>query len=118
MNAELVERDVTKRDNRHYSPTQPAALDLAAHGALHEPQFTSSVPLLGPLIVLLRRAWNWMSTRWYVLPLIWQQTAVNQKTSAVVGELVQWQEINMQHLAELEARVQELEARLARYESR
>jgi hypothetical protein len=95
-----------------------ALIELIADSSLHEPTFTSSVPLVGPAIVIVRRLWNWMSTKWYVRPLIWQQSTINERISAIISKVAQWQEIDAQRLAELEARVGELEARLAEWESR
>lgn len=44
---------------------------------VREHPFVSNVPVLGPLIVRFRQAWNSVSTRWYVSPLIEQQSQVN-----------------------------------------
>jgi GT2 family glycosyltransferase len=44
---------------------------------LVESPFTSSTPLIGPLVVRLRAMWNWMSTTWYVRPLTHQQNEFN-----------------------------------------
>jgi len=90
-----------------------ALIKLLGDSALREPQFTSSVPLLGMLIVAFRRFWNSISTRWYVLPLIWQQSAFNAQSSMVISEMAQWQEINAQRVSELQMQLAALEARLA-----
>jgi uncharacterized coiled-coil protein SlyX len=42
-----------------------------------ERPFTSHAPLVGPLIVRLRRLWNDVSTTWYVRPLVQQQNEYN-----------------------------------------
>lgn len=44
---------------------------------LVEPSFVSSTPVVGPLIVTVRRLWNWMSTKWYVKGVIDQQNQFN-----------------------------------------
>ena len=44
---------------------------------IHEQPFRSRVPLIGPLIVAFREAWNRVSTQWYVRPLIEQQNRIN-----------------------------------------
>lgn len=93
-------------------------IDLTASASLHEPKFTSSLPVLGRLIVAVRRAWNWMSTRWYVLPLIGQQSAINQQVASVISQLTHRQALHDQRLDELRARVEALEKRLARFEER
>ncbi len=46
---------------------------------LREPRFTSQVPVFGPLIVAIRRFWNWMSTKWYIQPILEQQNRFNQQ---------------------------------------
>ena len=45
---------------------------LTATPGLWEPAFQSSAPVIGRLIVMVRRAWNWMLTKWYVRPILWQ----------------------------------------------
>ncbi len=57
--------------------TLPALRDLNAQWMIREQPFTSNAPLIGPLIVRVRDAWNWMSTKWYVRPLLQQITAFN-----------------------------------------
>jgi len=44
---------------------------------LQEHQFSSQVPLLGGLIAGFRRAWNGIATKWYVQPLVQQQSEFN-----------------------------------------
>jgi hypothetical protein len=51
--------------------------DLDARSRLQEHRFRSRVPVLGPLIAGLRSLWNAVSTRWYVLPLMHQQSDFN-----------------------------------------
>jgi hypothetical protein len=46
---------------------------------IEERPFRSDKPLVGPLIVWVRRMWNGVSTRWYVRPLIEQQNEVNRR---------------------------------------
>jgi hypothetical protein len=89
-----------------------ALLQLLDLGVLVEPDFTSSAPVVGPLIVAFRRAWNWMSTKWYVRPIMQQQSAVNTQLVELVAEMAQWQELQAQELAVLEARLASLESRL------
>lgn len=43
-----------------------------------ERPFTSNTPIIGPLIVWLRTAWNNVAARWYVRPLLQQQNTFNQ----------------------------------------
>ncbi len=59
-----------------------------SRAVLREHRFHSDVPLVGPLIARFREAWNDVSTRWYVRPLIEQQNALN---SAMVSRLLELQ---------------------------
>lgn len=80
-------------------------IDLLAQEPLHEHPFTSSVPLFGPVIVAFRRTWNWLSTRWYVLPIMQQQAELNRQMLLTLDELVQRHELDTQRIAALEARL-------------
>jgi GT2 family glycosyltransferase len=44
---------------------------------LQEQPFTSQVPVLGGLIVAIRNLWNSVAAKWYVRPLIQQQSSFN-----------------------------------------
>jgi hypothetical protein len=87
--------------------------ELIGRSQLEEHDFQSAVPLLGPVIVAVRRIWNWMSTKWYVRPLMAQQSDLNSRSARVVSDLAQWHELDARRLEQLEARLAELEARLA-----
>lgn len=85
---------------------------LEARSALQETVFRSRVPVIGPLIAWFRSAWNSVSTRWYVRPLIAQQ---NEFNALVAGQLRRVAEqINSQEvqLSELNHRVGELDRRI------
>lgn len=84
-------------------------LELLAQEPLHETPFTSSAPLVGPLIVAVRRAWNWMSTKWYVRPIVQQQAAINAQLVALLNEMAQQQELQAAEIAALQARLAALE---------
>lgn len=86
---------------------QVAIDDLAVKSQMHEPQFHSDLPLAGPLIVAVRRFWNWMSAKWYMRGWMAQQANFNARVVDVVGELLKLQERN-------ELRIRELESRLER----
>ena len=51
--------------------------DVQSRQTLSEQPFRSNIPLLGRLVVRVRLAWNWMSTRWYIRPLMQQQNSFN-----------------------------------------
>ena len=54
---------------------------------LREQPFYSDKPLIGRLIVRFRTFWNSIATRWYVVPLIQQQTAINYRLQAEIRRL-------------------------------
>jgi len=56
------------------SPEDP----LQGRATLQEQPFHSTVPLLGPLIVRFRAAWNSVATKWYVRAILQQQNEFNQ----------------------------------------
>jgi hypothetical protein len=91
-----------------------ALVELIAAGHLREPSFSSHAPLVGPIIVTIRRFWNWMSTKWYVRPILDQQSDVNSRAASLISDLVQWHELDADRLRRLETRVAELEQRLDR----
>jgi hypothetical protein len=62
--------------------------DLESKMLLKEQPFVSHAPLIGPLIVRLRSIWNWMSTKWYVLPLMTQQNEFNMTVTQTLREVV------------------------------
>lgn len=51
--------------------------ELLALWEIPEPTFTSQVPVLGPLIVVFRRMWNSVATKWFVRPMMRQQVQFN-----------------------------------------
>jgi hypothetical protein len=92
--------------------------ELIGRSYLREPDFSSDVPLLGPVIVAVRRLWNWISTKWYVRPILSQQSEINARTARTLSDLAQWHEIDARRLEQLESRVAELEAHPTRTEAR
>jgi hypothetical protein len=113
---------------------------LRARQRIIEPGFSSALPAVGPVLVRLRRAWNWMSTKWYVRPIVQQQNAFNEtiadaifdlhglhatardQLAAVEHKLETWEGAAVEaerasvgltrDLARLEVRLQRIEARL------
>lgn len=67
---------------------------LEAGREIREPPFASRVPIVGGLIVALRRLWSSVAVRWYVRPLIQQQNIFNAQ---VVGYLKALQDRLGQH---------------------
>jgi glycosyltransferase involved in cell wall biosynthesis len=64
--------------------------ELREKARLQEYVFSSKIPVVGGLIAWFRKAWNSVATKWYVRPLIDQQTAFNL---AVVDRLSQQQKV-------------------------
>ena len=58
--------------------------ELEAAQTIQEVPFTSTVPVIGPLIAGFRSLWNSVSTRWYVRPLLHQQNVFNAR---LVGQV-------------------------------
>jgi hypothetical protein len=63
-------------------------VELETKMQVREQPFVSNAPVIGPLIVGLRSLWNWMSTKWYVLPLLQQQNEFNQSVTLALCEMV------------------------------
>lgn len=89
---------------------------------LREHEFSSAVPFVGGLIARFRRAWNSVSTRYYVISVITQQMAFNQLSVDLLtqlgqgierqeGALAAWVSQASRELQELRARVEASELR-------
>jgi hypothetical protein len=61
--------------------------ELSARWVVREVPFTSRVPVLGPLIVTVRNLWNWMSTKWYVQPILQQLVGFNALVVRAFNEM-------------------------------
>ena len=72
--------------------------ELEAKRTIREEPFRSDKPIVGRFIAWFRTAWNSISTRWYVLPLLQQQ---NEFNALVVS-----------HLRETERQLDEIDRRL------
>ncbi|MCP4422691.1 MAG: hypothetical protein GY805_39280 [Chloroflexi bacterium] len=92
------------------SSNHEAFIDLMISHQLEEPAFTSEAPIIGPWIVRLRQVWNWMSTKWYVLPIIKQQSDVNGQIAVLLLEMETWMNERNQTIANLEEKVNRLES--------
>lgn len=79
--------------------------ELRAQQELQEHRFQSRVPILGPLIVALRSLWNNIATKWYVRPLLIQQSIFNRLlVDRLVGQ-ARATEAQIARLNEIEARI-------------
>lgn len=100
----------------------PHPADLAV---LTEQPFTSTVPLIGPLIGRFRAAWNNVASRWYLGHLMAQQNEFNRLVVAQLArhetetrEMLALLEEQVVVTAEMELRLQELAARVAELQTR
>ncbi len=100
-------------------PLEPGSMDgahllaeLEERWLVREAPFTSHTPVIGPLIVAVRRGWNWMSTKWYVRPLLDQQVGFNALVARALSDTVASNHALAGRLADLQARCEELEAEL------
>lgn len=85
-------------------------IDLIMMHQLEETEFSSEAPIIGPWIVRLRELWNWMSTKWYVRPILRQQSTVNGQIVLLLVEMDALLKENKQTIAQLEDRVNQLES--------
>ena len=74
---------------------------------LHEPPCESPRPLVGKLLVALRRTFFDFFVRWHAAPLRQQQSELNQEHVRLLGEV-------LSELAELRRRHEQLERQLGR----
>jgi GT2 family glycosyltransferase len=76
---------LARHDTRLNGSVPPAAEPVGSTGlqklrqsmTLREQPFSSEVPVLGTLIVAVRTLWNSVATKWYVRPLVHQQSVFN-----------------------------------------
>jgi len=96
------------------------AADLGSRWLVRAQPFISHVPLLGPLIARLRSAWNGISTRWYVQPILQQQVefnaAVVRAVSALARHVAAQETMSGASQAVLGQRLLEIEQRIASLE--
>jgi O-antigen chain-terminating methyltransferase len=88
--------------------------ELNAHWMIREVPFASNLPILGPVIVAVRNAWNWMSTKWYVRPIIQQQVGFNALVVRAFNESQADQASLVEKVRQLEAEVSVLREQIAR----
>ncbi len=78
------------RDLRLFPRLQEHLAELDSLYVIHEQPFTSSLPVVGPLIAWFRERWNRISTKWYVRPLLEQQIRFNAALVTVLQDLYQF----------------------------
>ena len=75
--------------------------ELYALHSLPEHSFTSDTPVVGPLVVGFREAWLSVAARWYVWPVMQQQSTFNLRTVQTLEETAQQVDIIRQEIAEI-----------------
>lgn len=72
---------------------------------LQEPETTSRIPVLGPLIGLVRRFTNWLAVRWYMAPILDQQRRLYETLTGAFDALADVVVSQGRHVANLNARL-------------
>ena len=72
-----------------FSELHEQLIDLMVDHTLIEPDFQSAVPLFGRLIVGFRRVWNWVATKWYLRPIMQQQSGLNAQMALIMYQMLQ-----------------------------
>ena len=91
--------------------------ELEVRAWVRERPFESHAPVIGALIVRLRYLWNWMSTKWYVLPLLQQQNDFNVAAAQLLRETWELNRTLLSSVAELQRRLDALESDAGRQRS-
>jgi len=86
--------------------------DLESRAWVRETTFQSQAPVIARLIVAVRNLWNWMSTKWYVLPMLQQQNSFNVAAAQMIRELWMLNRSQLTTIRLLQERVAELEEQL------
>ncbi len=94
---------------------QETSARLNALRSFSEPRPSSRVPVLGPLINLVRRLANALATRWYVAPQMEQQARFAQEVTAAYDQLASVLVLFEQMLAEHGRGLAELGRRLTEH---
>jgi hypothetical protein len=80
-------------------------VNLESKMEVREQPFVSNAPVIGPLIVGFRTLWNWMSTQWYVTPLIQQQNEFNVTMTRTLREMVASVEALARSVQDMQTRI-------------
>ncbi len=93
--------------------TEQQLRDLENHAWVRESTFQSHAPVIAKLIVFVRNLWNWMSAKWYVLPMLQQQNGFNVAATQIIRQLWALNRSQFTTICALQERVEALEAQLA-----
>lgn len=105
----LIMSDSDKTSVTDISELRQDSMTLLQYSQLHETSFTSHIPFIGNMIVRFRYLWNWISTKWYVLPIMHQQSSFNQRVSITINKIIEYQEFLNLQLHHLQTRMAFLE---------
>jgi len=97
--------------------TQQRLRDLESRAWVRETAFQSQAPVIAKLIVAVRNLWNWMSTKWYVLPMLQQQNGFNVTAAQMIRDLWTINRSQLTTISLLQERVEMLEAQIKRLET-
>ena len=86
--------------------------ELNAQWMIREQPFISKAPVIGRLIVLIRNAWNWMSTKWYVRPLIQQISNFNFTVVRAFHDVDMEQRVQAARVAEMDTLIRQQAAEI------
>jgi GT2 family glycosyltransferase len=99
-------------------PEGSIEISLAEKQTLEEPVFTSKIPVVGRFVVLFRKSWNAVSTKWYVRAVIQQQMEFNRLLTRLFSEQDRQIEVMEQEIELLTNELLTLQQRLARLEKK
>lgn len=91
--------------------------ELRAAELVREPVAVSPRPVVGRLLVLLRKVGFHLFVKWWVRPVLQQQNAFNQAASRLLDELARERRRDAERAARLARRVDELAARVEALEA-
>lgn len=94
-----------------------AVAELRAAEFVREPVAVSPRPVVGRLLVLLRKVGFHLFVKWWVRPVLQQQNAFNQAASRLLDELARERRRDAERAARLARRVDELAARVEALEA-
>jgi hypothetical protein len=89
-------------------------VDVNRRWMVREVPFASHAPVVGPLIVRVRRFWNWMAPKWYVRAILQQQVGFNGSAVQVINDLVANQNQLAEEVRRLAGIVEQQRAEIAR----
>lgn len=90
--------------------------DLQSSEFLQEPICVSPRPVIGPILVFVRKAFFHLFMKWYLRPLVMQLNRFNGSAGALIRDLVEANRGLVEQNRKLDRRVEALEAAVDRHE--